>query len=231
MKKIGLILIISLMVVSGLNLFTYSINAEDNNSDRCRRCHSQVDDDWEESLHEERGVDCISCHQEDMKLRKSNDDICRTCHTTNQAGKKELVKMPQKEITEGSGGFGLEDRLPSQMQAAGVTCIDCHMPDEKSHDFELDDDSEQNEACTSCHTGFSNDTIQKQIDRWQRETDNLLIEVDQLLSEKNRFKDKEAYKQAKKNYLLVRKDGSKGVHNPRYTKKLLKTARRLLENL
>jgi formate-dependent nitrite reductase cytochrome c552 subunit len=143
--------------------------------------------------------------------------------------------MPQLEMSKGVGGFGIKREMPSSKYIVKVPCTGCHMPDNKDHSFEIVMPKKVKEgktdSCISCHTIFQPKIMQGQIDKWQSRTTKKLKEVKTLLDKKKEFKDDEWYQKAEMNYKFVKKDGSKGVHNPDYTFRLLKVAEDMLKSL
>lgn len=201
------------------------------NSDRCKRCHDEIKENWEESTHEARGIDCLSCHQTNMKVQQPKEQLCISCHSADSKQTKEKTRMPQQEMVKGTGGFGIKESAPSLMYASGVACIDCHMPKEHDHIFEIDTNEDEPVACISCHTGFQLNDMQRQIDRWQKETNNLMKKVEKLLKEKKVLRNRKLYQRAEFNYKFIKQDGSEGVHNPEYTQELLEVTYQMLKKL
>ncbi|SDC12353.1 MULTISPECIES: ammonia-forming cytochrome c nitrite reductase subunit c552 [unclassified Candidatus Frackibacter] len=235
MKKFKLLLLMGLVVVVGLGLFSQSVMAGVNGSKRCMNCHREETVSWKESAHANKQIKCLSCHKRNMSLRKSKEKLCVQCHTAGDIKPGESIGMPQKEMNAGVGGFGVEKAMPEGMYSVGVTCIDCHMPDGKRHTFKIVMPKQAKEgktdACISCHTIFQPEIMQNAVDDWQNNTINLLAKVKKLLKKKEEFKDHELYKKAEINYRFVKKDGSKGAHNPDYAQKLLRISVRMLESL
>lgn len=244
MKKIKLLLLIGLVITAWLSLSLQPAVAA-NDVKSCKKCHQDVKKTWEKSVHKKMGINCLSCHKENMKLRKSKKELCVMCHTTREVKAGKSVGMPQKEVFEGVDNFWTNGKMSNFHIRSDESCVGCHMPQNKNHTFEIimpeikdgnkeketKESKEQVDSCTSCHTIIPPELLRRKIDKWQRKTENSLKEVKKLLEKKKQFKDREIYQKAKTNYLLVKNDGSKGVHNYLYVKGLLGAAINNLKEL
>lgn len=80
----------------------------DTDSSICIECHESIAHNWEETVHAEAGVQCISCHlAHTQELRLGDEDLCESCHRT-----------------------ALEDPLHTAHWLGDVTCTSCHMADQ-----------------------------------------------------------------------------------------------------
>ncbi len=74
----------------------------------CIECHESIAHNWEETIHAEAGVQCISCHlAHSQDLRLSDEMLCESCHRDT-----------------------LEDSLHTAHWVGDVTCTNCHMADQ-----------------------------------------------------------------------------------------------------
>jgi len=247
LKKVKISFLVCLLIVVGLSLVSENVSAM--NSEQCKQCHQDVKKSWEKSGHAKMGIACLSCHKSNMKLRQDKKKLCSTCHSTGEIKAGGSIGMPQKEVFEGEKvAFFTEDVIPSRHSASEVTCVDCHMPDNKSHTFEIvmpvpskSENAKEEEAnkdkekrvasCTTCHKVLPPRLLQREIDSNQSVITRLQDGVKELLEDKKEFKDQDIYKKAKANYNFIKKDGSKGMHNFFYTKDLIIRTDNQLSNL
>lgn len=74
-------------------------------SESCRTCHAGTFSQWENSIHGQEGVQCISCHQpHSQQIRLTDERQCTACHQES-----------------------LEDPLHTAHWEAETACTDCHM--------------------------------------------------------------------------------------------------------
>lgn len=175
-------------------------------------------------------------------------DACRGCHdelVTNLSD--DLSWCSQWGIFDGTGGA--ENPATSYPASAHTDmeagCISCHMASAGDgldplavggHTFRVKTKGESpaifnNGPCQSCHEGMTAD----QLEASQNGVQSLLDSLAAMLPQKPHPTDhtstepkypadqslSEAQTRASYNYWLVQKDGSLGVHNPRYTRALL----------
>jgi len=202
------------------------------------------------------GVNCLSCHNDDpeigksrdkhsadyKKLRRSEKETCGECHSAQLANgvakPGQEVNHTQQNLYYGFGGINVEDR-PAEMVRAGVTCSSCHMlPKEKgakrAHTFRsiLPGEGEPNSCINSgCHANFGSTMFAGMLDMRVMEVEDMLATVKEKLKAKEDYKNTKAYKVAKTNYLIVREDKSKGLHNLYYTRSLLWEAEDQLDSI
>lgn len=131
-------------------------------NDWAKRNRQQWQDFTKSAHYTKAGMSCLTCHtfhgnQEDAQLRMTAEAICVDCHSSGGEAKR-----PNVEMFEGS-----------PMQAAGVTCVNCHMAkigyrsnktadkahpwDTASHNFivptpKLMKTDGVRSACVFCHT-------------------------------------------------------------------------------
>jgi hypothetical protein len=106
-------------------------------SDTCRVCHQGTFDEWENSSHKEKGIECFDCHMAHTQgLRTGSEEkLCAACHADRQT-----------QLSHATHGIN------------GVDCASCHMSGEtvaaavgaqapaRSHSFKVASD-----ACAKCH--------------------------------------------------------------------------------
>ncbi len=74
-------------------------------SSMCQSCHATTYAQWEDSLHAQNNVQCISCHSSHSQdLRLTDESLCQSCHHES-----------------------LNDPLHSAHWQAGATCTECHL--------------------------------------------------------------------------------------------------------
>ncbi len=198
-----------------------------------------------------RGITCADCHDthsataNDFQLINSPEEVCSSCHTSEEATSPDSPHHPQGEMREGITG--------SEMGApfmGTVECAGCHMygtprgvtPILQGHYFEPTP-----QACWDCHqTGgippelIDNATAQAEIDAWQAEVTSLINDVeDSYADAEAAFEAAEAAGTASDHTLtiaqnlldnasfnlhFVEEDKSHGVHNYYYALELLEAA-------
>ncbi len=125
----------------------------------CLSCHQKDANRhlWMGSIHESRGVACSSCHQihaehDKVRDRRTQADVCFTCHKEQRAQINRLSHHPIPEgkmgcsdchNTHGSAGPKLMNR-----DSVNETCYTCHM--EKRGPFAHNHDP-VTEDCSICH--------------------------------------------------------------------------------
>lgn len=119
----------------------------------CLSCHSKGKQMfWRGSQHESRSLTCVGCHQghpaaqerrlsadgrfsapltENQSVKKSQPELCLTCHQMRRAQLQRSSHMPYRE--------------------GKVTCTSCHNPHGTPHPKQLLQ-ATTNENCLSCHT-------------------------------------------------------------------------------
>jgi formate-dependent nitrite reductase cytochrome c552 subunit len=248
---IFLALIILICSIFWVSLFSQVIFAA-NDAEKCKNCHQEAKKTWEKSVHGEKGINCLMCHKDDMKLRQSREKVCVRCHSTGEIKAGGSFGLPQKEVFEGVAALWVEKELSTFHTSNNESCVGCHMTGVKDHTFEIvmpdsrianrqekkedaenkkDKDEKRIDSCTSCHTVIPKKLLQRQLNMWQMSTEKLLKKAKNLLEEKKEFKDLEVYQKAKTSYLLAKKDGSKGAHNPYYIRRLLGISIKNLDRL
>jgi hypothetical protein len=195
------------------------------------------------------GLTCDACHSDQAgRLRvDAVDQACIGCHdilVVNQPD--ELSWCSQVDVVLGSGGrepAGLE--LPDSTHAGIIKrCAACHMaPAETSdalkvggHTFRVMTKGDTPRilnptACLTCHETMS----MEQVASSQAEVVEMLDRLAGLLPQKPHSQDDSRHEprypadptlskteaMASFNYYLIHKDGTLGVHNPIYTRRLL----------
>ncbi len=212
---------------------------------RCQQCHTsvvkgkgEVREERCHTCHEEEGhlerisdvpfmheqhvtshkVECFQCHDEirhgllphDPFESGAND--CRSCH--------DQAHDPGMLVLAGTGAVGVEDR-PSRMSETMVDCLSCHTgfgaTGEGAHDKpDHAAASAATEAdCFHCHgTAFAG-----MLGRWQSTVTGQVERLTPLL-EASATDDPALAPElaaARKNLALIRRDPSRGAHNPAYS--------------
>jgi len=185
-------------------------------------------------------ITCAVCHVmtvNEFKLRFDTLETCTGCH--NNGGEivpGKVVHHPQKEMFLGIGAIGVP-RIPDSKYKSGLTCIECHMPNE-AHTFvgktpaqALKEHTES--ICIMCHADQSEEefaqevtTIQNKIEADLKKLKNgLHIDGIKLNKAKGLGADvavaQQVYNIVFTNISFVENDGSKGVHNFEYAKKIV----------
>ncbi|MFQ5905813.1 MAG: FlgD immunoglobulin-like domain containing protein [bacterium] len=163
--------------------------------------------------------------------------VCAYCHTMGDAQPGESVHHPQIEMLAGVGAY----EYPGQIYDNGAhtaavqdRCVGCHMSETPAdslpgahwiggHAWQMVyadtmDTVHNVSGCTPCHgvlPDFDVGGTQTLLDSLLTVLDSVLATMDTSTTE---------YKNAKFDYDFVVHDGSRGVHNHRYAKKLLRDA-------
>ncbi|WP_299553764.1 hypothetical protein [Seonamhaeicola sp.] len=175
---------------------------------------------------------CITCHQP-----RSSYDI------PGSTGDYEITSKrfgphhgPQSTMLEGIMGAHISGTeaypgVASSTHRTGASCVSCHMGPSEDHSQGLHSWVPTENACTSCHQNG----VPTEIEGWS--TDMARLEA--LLAANNMF-DVDGYyvpgvysaelAQAAWNYRTLLEDNSRGIHNPAYTRALLKNSIEALEN-
>jgi nitrate/TMAO reductase-like tetraheme cytochrome c subunit len=201
--------------------------------ERCRSCHAQtgqLDRIGETAfLHEEHvtknKVECTDCHDEIHHgllpldpIRPSPKEGCGTCHESSHDAARQLYA--------GTGAVGVPDD-PSRMFETRVVCAACHTgrasravnAAARAHGAVSVVASAGNVDCIHCH-GTSYDGM---LSEWQAAVGEQLDRLGPLLREvEGRLGDgaspeaAAAVGEARRDFLLVSLDGSRGAHNVSY---------------
>ncbi|MDD5492589.1 MAG: ammonia-forming cytochrome c nitrite reductase subunit c552, partial [bacterium] len=186
-------------------------------------------------------ITCAVCHEMDaaeFKLRLDPLETCTTCH--NNGGEivvGETLHHPQKEMFLGYGAIGVTN-TPDIKYTSGLTCIECHMPNE-AHTFKgltpADALKEHSESiCVMCHADQSEEQFAKEVakmqgqieDSCQRLEKSLRLSQEKMNNRKKKGQDisqaQAVYNIVYTNLSFVVSDGSKGVHNFGYSTKIMK---------
>jgi len=102
--------------------------------DLCGNCHTDMFFEWQASVHGQKGIACVNCHNphgNELKM-ESPEKLCSACHRTLS-----------------------EEFAHSQHNLQGLTCIDCHMAEmegdpnhpHKDHSFYVGI-----KTCNNCHS-------------------------------------------------------------------------------
>jgi hypothetical protein len=199
------------------------------------------------------GLTCVACHEDDRSGQLRVDSVgraCIGCHdilVVNQAD--ELSWCSQGAVVLGRGGREPAGFDQPDSSHAGIIegCAACHMaPANAADPLQVGGHTSRvmtkgqsprvlnSTACRGCHETMSVD----QVASSQAEVRELLERLAALLPQKPHSQDdsrseprypadpalSETEAMASFNYYLIHKDGSYGVHNPIYTRRLLKSS-------
>lgn len=182
-----------------------------------------------------KGNQCAKCHQ----TRERNIGF----DPTNGAGGEININSshwgphhgPQSNTVSGKGGYNAGNQADyattTHSHGKGIAdgCVSCHA-NTANHSFDA-----QVSSCTSCHeslTTLDYNGVQTEIKEMVAELEAKLIEAGLLAVEHEGEMGHPVsgqvvsndYAGALFNYFIVYEDGSWGVHNPRYIKKLLENS-------
>jgi len=110
----------------------------------CQDCHQETAEQWQDSLHGQANVQCISCHtSHSQEFRKADEALCESCHrdqlndfSHSIHDEADLICTDchtSAESSSSTGSVAKSDGAPVANHSFGVTskaCVDCH---EKSH--------------------------------------------------------------------------------------------------
>ncbi len=206
--------------------------------DQCLRCHVFGIDEWTdtEDLHHlhsmgEHKVECFECHgvirhgthTQQMQIEQFD---CRNCHSDqHRIQRSTYLRDLTTKVANG------ETPEISPMFLSHVGCPACHI---EPRPVSLKPGTGSTvayavpEACDRCHEdGFG----VKMIETWQTSTHEMHKTVERIL-ESIEFTEEELDEEtvalmadARRLLKLVRLDGSWGVHNPKFTQRLIEQAR------
>ncbi len=196
--------------------------------ERCHSCHVERLENFTDRLFIHnvhvtgRGIYCFKCHEEivhgEIKMIQALEVKCEMCH--------ERTHSPQKEMYMGTSGKGVKD-TPSRMFAAQVSCDGCHTHAISPKKGEKTLEAERR-SCVVCH-GKGYDLM---LDDWRREISRALSSVEPVvtwgrqavkgLKGKRAAEARLLLNDARYNVDLVSE--GKGVHNPEYAVKLMRSA-------
>lgn len=185
-------------------------------------------------------VTCAVCHDltvGEFKLRLKPLETCTSCHWNGgDIVPGQEVHHPQKEMFLGIGAIGVP-RIPDSKYKSGLTCIECHMPNE-AHTFEgktpaqaLKEHTES--ICIMCHADQSEEEFAKEVTSIQNKIESDLKRLKKELKEDGIKLEKakrlgrdvavaqNVYNIVFTNLSFVENDRSKGVHNFEYSKKIM----------
>jgi nitrate/TMAO reductase-like tetraheme cytochrome c subunit len=171
------------------------------NSVLCADCHVKVthSGSYYSTIDMQACFDCHDGKRAEGKAPADNDD-CVTCHATQ-------VSVQAGTVAENFGVTG------DEWEMASITCFDCH---------ETAFDRPTRESCENCHEeGYADlkDMIQETFDEQ-------LAQADKFWS--SQVKERASLTSAKREHFnsyetllnILKKDGSRGIHNSSYTDKI-----------
>ncbi|HZW82922.1 MAG TPA: ammonia-forming cytochrome c nitrite reductase subunit c552 [Candidatus Deferrimicrobium sp.] len=221
------------------------LNKSDHAQDYCYNCHSSeyrlAPQDAKPNVKQlSTSITCIVCHDldnSDFRLRTTPLETCTNCHTAAVEIKPGIaVQHPQKEMLMGKGALEVPE-MPSNKYKTGLTCIECHMPNQ-SHTFEALTpqkalDQKVGSTCMMCHTKLTQKEFADKVAELQNDIDSNTKQLKKSLEElkvtldtaKSAGRDvseaQKLYDVAVTNESFVENDGSKGIHNFEYSKATL----------
>lgn len=187
-----------------------------------------------------QSITCAVCHEltvSEFKLRQKPLETCTSCHWNGgEIVPGQVVHHPQKEMFLGIGAIGVP-RIPDIKYKAGLTCIECHMPNE-AHTFAgktpaqaLKEHTES--ICIMCHADQSEEEFAKVVTSIQNKIEADLKKLNAGLREDGLKLEKakklgqdvtvaqQVYNIVLTNLSFVENDKSKGIHNFGYAKKIM----------
>ena len=163
---------------------------------------------------------CANCHQprRTLDLYPPTEDGMVNVDSTHWGphhGMEAAVFVGVGGSTKGSPS--------AHYQMAPDGCVTCHLGEDRNHTFEP-----QLEACQSCHADldtFDRNGVQTDVEEMMAEL-GALLEAEGILHDGHPVVGDypTAVAHAAWDYLVVEEDQSHGVHNPGYTKTLLRNA-------
>ncbi len=195
-------------------------------------------------------ITCAVCHEltaAEFKLRLEPLETCTSCH--NNGGEivpGKAVHHPQKEMFLGYGAIGVPV-TPDSKYRSGLTCIECHMPNE-AHTFEGKTPAEAikehtESICVMCHADQSEEQFAKEVARMQRQIKQSCEQLEKGLNNAQKRIDElkrqgidvaqaqTVYNIVYTNLSFIKADGSMGIHNFDYASKILDYTRKRSEEL
>lgn len=179
----------------------------------CASCHDRIAHGWDEGLRDSPNMQhsCFNCH--DGKTAPQDD--CGMCHIYQD----KMLK-----------GIGMDDIF--SCHGDDLLCTDCHIkactPDVETcsscHDEDIFDQAEQLQTKISVALEELKATF-SQLDRiFAHYSSNKSMNNKTFYKKNHRF-----YVEAMKNYQFIKKDSSRGVHNPDYVWKLVQISKEKAE--
>lgn len=222
------------------------LNSKKNIKPQCYQCMSTEynlapPDQKPDPKNVKLSITCAVCHvltPQEFKLKTSPLETCTSCHhNAGEITPGAKLNHTQKEMFLGYGALGVPP-TPDSKYKAGLTCIECHMPNE-AHTFEgltpAQAIKEHRESiCVMCHADQSEEQFAKRVDDMQaaiRKTCDQLAKS--LLADEKKIKEnklrgintdqaQKIYNVIYTNLSFVQADKSMGIHNFEYTSKILK---------
>jgi nitrate/TMAO reductase-like tetraheme cytochrome c subunit len=213
---------------------------------RCLSCHGfgmerKLETSELHRVHAEarHKVQCFNCHGliqhgPQVQAAMSKDLECKACHDNSHSLQRAAYMNeapPHAAHVPTLSREGMPENLPvSPMFMAHVSCTGCHVETDASRAAHGNGTTVARASAAACDTCHRPGLGERTIPLWQRTTRDLYKEVQDLFpsAERRATANAEAAAllvEAEQFLELVRLDGSWGVHNPRYTQRLLEDAR------
>jgi nitrate/TMAO reductase-like tetraheme cytochrome c subunit len=195
----------------------HRVHAEARHKVQCFNCHGLIQHGPQVQAAMSKELDCRGCHDNSHSLQRSaymrQEPAPHAAHVPGHTGQTTIENMPV-----------------SPMFMAHVSCTGCHVETEASRASPHNGTSVARASAAACDTCHRPGLGERTIPLWQRTTRDLYQEVQDLFpsAERRAAASPEVAAlllEAEQFLELVRLDGSWGVHNPRYTQRLLEDAR------
>jgi len=199
---------------------------------RCGSCHAVIDHieryGETEFLHRQHvtdhKVDCLECHTEVThqlapRQESKTSDACARCHDSTHGVAEAFLR---------GDGARTVPATPSAMWLARISCTGCHMHLPTFETRGAGAIAAREVACLSCHGPGFEGMMGRWQKRYERTTEEVVADTEAAL-DSARSQSAAAdlvpgLEEVLHDALLVRADGSRGVHNPWFARKLLREA-------
>ncbi len=227
------------MVATGKGIEDFETATPNPSPPNCRTCH-EIHTTYTKADFALRTTAPVTLIASGETFDRGKGNLCASCHQPRReiAVEDGIVNVssthwgphhgPQSTMLLGIGGWGASGSPSAHYSMVQDGCPTCHLPD-GNHLLSPSMNRGAITACQSCHADAKN----FDIGGTQTEVEELIAELEHLLEAKGLYHDghpvvgkyPEAEAGALWNYITIAvEDGSKGVHNPAYTKALLKAS-------
>jgi len=212
--------------------------------DGCEKCHSSIKEAQKitrftgmEFPHErhskELKINCGICHTSGVFKKGSANAIeCANCHHQVGAYRDtpllDCKKCHSLQSEFYTGTFESAQPQPDVMQAASITCADCHVIQLRGRKTVK---RPEKEVCSNCHEKSYEDMyIEWQMDV-VKTSDEIVQLLGRMMSADLNSQDKKLMKETEDLLGSIKKDGSKGIHNYQLISSLLAAKKKALSQL